>query len=178
MQNIVSTLIVHWCGTGHFLWRYVLFLIWWRDTSSSVCESSSNSFQMSQMISLFFSVSKFAIDFSCCWAMQTSKKGSSWLLSDSIMNWNSLFNNIVFKNSTMLNSEFNPRLKQDRPELPAASKINWLLWQLFPATFSIFCYLRVRLHDTGPIFDPEWACSSFFITPLLTVHLSMQCLHD
>ena len=37
---------------------------------------------------------------------------------------------------------------------------------------------RSKLKVCVTSFDPEWACSGFFIPPLVTLHLNVQCLHD
>ena len=39
-------------------------------------------------------------------------------------------------------------------------------------------FLSGCLHDNGLSFNPEWARSGFFISPLVTMHLSVQYLHD
>ena len=41
-----------------------------------------------------------------------------------------------------------------------------------------WCCIRLCLHDTTSSFNPEWARSGFSILPLVTLHLSAQCLHE
>ena len=51
-------------------------------------------------------------------------------------------------------------------------------WNLQKIIYKCAQFPRVCLHDTGSTFYPEWARSSFFIPPFVTLHLGVQCLHE